>query len=271
MDRRGFLSLCAVGTIAGCAVFESTNHQPAPEEASEITDTLDEQYRQRLTVEFELEAGSFTTAPLSPVETETVEVDVGVTAGVLDVWTTQETDYADYEAGGDVRPIEQLSESPVIGGTTLVGDLQPGDYRVVLDNTPAFGSTPEGVASGTATFERRLLSRNFFAFREDLESADLGYEQLGASEDRQWWLLRYVQGDDQSQRDASIEVQDITTRYADFVPAEGDRTDHSGLRILVEGPDAETLLEVSAPLARAYARGELDDQEYFREVQRTAR
>jgi len=40
--------------------------------------------------------------------------------------------------------------------------------------------------------------------------------------------------------------------------------------VVVEDPDAEpTLLEASAPLARAFSRGELDEQEYFEEVSRT--
>jgi hypothetical protein len=270
MDRRGFLSLCAVGPVAGCSRFQSTPHQPASSEAVTVTDTTEERYRRRVDLEFGIEDGTFASTVLSPAETETVEVNVSVTDGVLDVWTLPESDFGGYEQGEKVEPIEQLSQTAMIAGASLSGDIEPGEYRVVLDNTPAFGAEPDGVATGTGRLERRLLSPGFFSFQKNLESSGVRYEQLSASEDRKWWLVQYRRREGQDQEEAALTVQEILLLYAESVPKEG--TDHSGLRVAVEEPDAEpTLLEASAPLARAFNRGELDEQAYFQEVSRTAR
>jgi len=272
MDRRGFLSLCAVGSVAGCSLFQSSPHEPAPSEAVTVTDTTEdeEQYRRRVDLEFGIEDGTFASTVLSPAETETVEIDVSVTGGVLDVWTLPESEFGGYEEGERIEPTEQLSQTAVIAGASLSGDIEPGEYRVVLDNTPAFGAEPDGVATGTGRLRRRLLSPSFFTFREELESSEVRYEQLGASEDREWWLVQYRRREGQDQEEAALAVQEILLLYAKSVPEEG--TDHSGLRVVVEEPDAEpTLLEASAPLARAFSRGELEEQAYFEEVSRTAR
>jgi len=269
MDRRGFLSLCAVGSVAGCSLFQSTPHEPASGEAVTVTDTTEERYRRRVDLEFGLDPGTYASTVLSPAETETLEVDVSVTGGTLDVWTLPESDFEAYQQGEEVDAAEQLSQTAVIAGASLTGDIDPGEYRVVLDNTSAFGAEPDGVATGTGGLERRLLSPNFFTFREQLDSNGIRYEQLGASEDREWWLVQYRRREGQDQQEAAREVQEILLAYAEVVPEEG--TDHSGLRVVVGEPDAEpTLLEASAPLARAFSRGELDEQEYFEEVSRTA-
>lgn len=270
MNRRGFLSLCAVG-VAGCSRSDSIRHEIAPEAALSVTDRVEQQYRQGFTVEFELEPGTFITASESPTETETMDVVVSVAGGILDLWTVRQSDFEAYEAAEAVEQIERFSGSGLIGGATFTGQIEPGDYRFVVDNTPAFGAQPDGVATGSMRLERRLLSEAYFAFKSAFESSEDDYGRLGASDDRRWWLVQYVREADQSQRAAALEVQDIMLLYSKHVPEEGERSDHNGLRILVEEPDQKTLLEVSAPLARAHARGELDDEEYFREVQRTAR
>jgi hypothetical protein len=268
MDRRGFLSLCAVGSVAGCSRFQSTPHEPAPSEAVTVTDTTEEQYRRRVDLEFGIDPGTYASTRLSPAETETLGIDVSVAGGTLDVWTVPESDFGAYQQGEEVNAAEQLSRTSVIAGASLTGDIDPGEYRVVLDNTSAFGAEPDGVATGTGTLERRLLSPNFFSFREQLDSNRVRYEQLGASEDREWWLVQYRRREGQDQQEAAREVREILLVYAETVPGEG--RDHSGLRVVVEDPDAEpTLLEASAPLARAFSRGELDEQEYFEEVSRT--
>jgi hypothetical protein len=270
MHRRAFLSLCAAGSVAGCSAFGSTNHALAQEDATAVTDTNTEPYRQRLTLEFEIPAGEFANTALSPEETETLAVDVTVDRGVLDVWTLPESNYESYSNGEEVQPNQQLSATSVIGGATLVGDVEPGDHRVVFDNSPAFGSQPEGTVAGTAEIIRRLMPAAFFDFKQTLESNDITYEQVGASEDRAWWLVRYKQGADQSQREAALDVQDILLAYSGVVPGGEDTPDHRGLRVVVERPDADTVLvQAPAPLARRHQQGDLEDQEYFEEVQRT--
>ncbi len=270
MHRRGFLSLCAAGSLAGCSLLGSSNHQLARADATAVTDQSEEPYRQRLTLEFELPPGEYATTALSPSETETLAIDATVGRGVLDVWTVAEGDIGAYEAGEEVRPVEGLSVTAVIGGTTLVGEVDPGEYRVVFDNTPAFGSGPEGTAAGNARLVRRLMPPTFFDFRQTLESNEVEYQQVGASEDRAWWVVQFQQGEDQSQRETALEVQDILVAYSGVVPATDDAPDHNGLRVVVVRPDeGDVLVQAPAPLARRHSEGDLEDREYFQEVQRT--
>jgi len=272
MYRRGFLSLCAAGSMAGCSLLGSSNqnHQIAREDATAVTDTSQEQYRQSLTVEFELPSGEYAATTLSPTETETLVIDATIGQGTLDIWTIAKEDTEAYEKGEEVRAVQGLSATSIIGGTTLVGEVEPGDYRVVFDNTPAFGSGPEGTAVGNARLIRRLMPPSFFDFKQTLESNEIEYEEVGASEDRAWWLVSYQQGEDQSQREAAFDVQDILLAYSGVVPEEGAAEGHNGLRVIVERPDAGTVLvQATASLARRHSAGELDDEEYFEEVQRT--
>ena len=272
MHRRGFLSLCAAGSLAGCPLLGSSNHEFARVEATAVTDSSEEPYRQSRTLDFELPSGDFATLRLSPQETETLAVELTVVQGLLDFWTVAEEDFEAYENGEEIRAKQELSASGVVGGATLVGDIEPGDYRIVLDNTPAFGAEPDGTAAGQVRVVRRVMPASFFDFRETLEQNDIEHEAVGASEDRAWWLVRYQQGEDQSQREAALGVQDILLAYSGVVPAEDDTPDHSGLRVVVERPDADpVLVQASASLARRHSEGELDDQEYFEEVQRTVR
>ena len=133
-------------------------------------------------------------------------------------------------------------------------------------------SSDLSTALGEARLVRRVMPASFFDFKETLESNDIEHEGVGASEDRAWWLVRYQQDEDQSQREAALGVQDILLAYSGVVPAEDDTPDHSGLRVVVERPDADpVLVQASASLARRHSEGELDDQEYFEEVQRTVR
>lgn len=274
MHRRGFLSLCAAGSVAGCSLFGSSNqnHQIAREDATAVTDQSEEPYRQRLNLEFELPSGTYATTALSPSETETLVIDATIDRGTLDVWTIAEENLETYEAGEEVRAVQGLSSTSVIGGTTLAGEVESGDYRVVFDNTPAFGSGPEGTAVGNARLVRRLMPPSFFDFKQTLESNEIVYEEVGASEDRAWWLVSYQQGQDQSQREAAFGVQDILLAYSGVVPEEGEAEAHRGLRVIVQRPDADpVLVQAAASLARRHSAGELEDQEYFEEVQRTVR
>jgi len=268
MHRRGFLSLCALGAVAGCSGQDTPDHRPAPEDATSVTETIEEQYRERFSAEFDLEAGTFTTATLSPAETETVGLQVRVTQGVLDVLTIEESNVENYRDGTELDVLDGLSEVGVFGGTTLEAELDPGEYRIVLDNTAVFGAEPDGNAVGEMSLQRRLLPRAFFEFQSELESGEYTYEQVDVVEEGAWWAVTYERDAETSQRDAGLHVQDILLAYADHLPNE--ETDHEGLRVLVREPDAETLLEAPEPLARAYNRGELDEQEYFEEVQRSA-
>lgn len=270
MHRRGFLSLCVAGSMAGCSLLGSSNHQLARVDATAVTDRSEEPYRRSLTIGFELPFGEYATNAISAVETETLAIELTVGQGTVDVWTITKEDFEAYENGEAVRPVQGLSATGVIGGTTLLGDIEPGDYRVVLDNTPAFGSEPDGPAAGNVRLVRRVMPGAFFDFKATLETNEIPHEQVGASEDRAWWLVQYQQGENQSQREAALEVQDILLAYSGVVPAEDEAENHRGLRVIVARPDADpVVVQAAAPLARRHSQGELDDQEYFEEVQRT--
>jgi len=272
MHRRGFLSLCAAGSMAGCSLPGSSNHQAARTDATSVTDQSEEPYRLRLTLGFELPAGEYTTTVLSPTETETLAIDATVNRGTLDIWTIAEEDFEAYETGEEVHSVDGLSATGVIAGTTLVGEIEPGDHRIVFDNTPAFGSGPGGTAAGNARLVRRLMPAAFFDFKQTLERNDITYEEVGASEDRAWWLVGYQQGETQSQAETASDMQDILLAYSNVVPDESRAPGHNGLRIIVERPDADpAVVEATASLVRRHSNGELDDQEYFTEVQRTVR
>jgi len=270
MHRRGFLSLCAAGSMAGCSVFGSPNHEAARADATAITDTSEEPYRQRLALEFEVPVGEYTFTELSPSETETLALEVTVNRGVLDVFTFTSEEFTAYEEAEELRAIEELSTTGVIGGASLVGEIDPGDHRIVLDNTPTFGADPDGAVVGDARYIRRLMPDAFFEFRATLNADDIAHDGVGASEDRTWWLVRYERGDDETQLEVGVAMQDLLLAYSEVVPARDEAPDHRGLRIAVVLPDADpVIVQAAASLARRHSQGELDDQEYFEEVQRT--
>lgn len=128
--RRGFLTVAGALATAGCSGLSGSTATP--------TETLEPVFTDRDRAE--IEKGRHLALEFSTETTGQIRVsyDVGVlTDGEIGIALLTESEYEDYENGGPVSYVPQLSEFPTTG-TRRDRTVDSGSYVLVFDNTTRF-------------------------------------------------------------------------------------------------------------------------------------
>lgn len=129
--RRGFLAVTGALATAGCSGLSgSSTTTPTETDEPVFTDRGRAEIKQGRHLAFE-----FRTDTTGQIR---VSYDVGViTDGEIGIALLTESEYEDYENGGPVSYVPQLSEFPTTG-TRRDRTVDSGSYALVFDNTTRF-------------------------------------------------------------------------------------------------------------------------------------
>lgn len=64
--------------------------------------------------------------------------------GAIDIWGIKADDLERYQNGEDVPFLAEISQEGITGQTQLVTPTATGEYYLIIDNTPIYGTDPEG-------------------------------------------------------------------------------------------------------------------------------
>lgn len=143
MQRRELLALVGAGLLAGCEASEpSTPTPPRHRRAADAWDldrTTDEGGT-TLSGTVTLPRGTYAMRPLEPEQRTRYEFEIGAGEAV-DALTLPSDQYENRYRDGTDGPgfLPTLSEPGVLAAT-VEGQLPPGSYVFVLDNTPVYGA-----------------------------------------------------------------------------------------------------------------------------------
>lgn len=147
-SRRTILAgLTAIATAACTDILDDDpTHEFAPNDAVRETDRREGDRSIEVDLEMDLEPGWYYAHRVEP--TFGVEFSYEVASDTpIDVWFMEQSEYDDRWRDGaeDVQYFRELSVTGVTGAHQS-RPLPAGDYRVVVSNSEAYGTEPEGTA-----------------------------------------------------------------------------------------------------------------------------
>jgi hypothetical protein len=267
VSRRGVIAaggIVSVGVLGGGVYWYMQNDSPTFELASDpwvTSDVNEESYRSTLTGELELESGEYATRDLELEMDQTVELRVSVDSGLVDMALFPRVEFERYrEEKDDTRAVSALSTTGITDEFNATSDVLNGDYVLVFDNTGVYGTSPEGMATFEVVLEARVLSQNWFDYRDQISSLEGVSEVDVLSSYRSWYVL-YEAGNLDSET-ITEELQTILFEYANQVP---ESDEHEELYLEYRG-DSTYEYEIPQQLALKRTRGEITEQEYLDQI-----
>lgn len=155
MKRRRYLATtAALASIAGCL---GTGKPKVAEDPwiSQSTDSgLGSSSRSGA---FELPKGRFIALKYEPEDRLEFSYDLTVkNGGKLDVYVLEETAFTNYKEGTDFEFYEKLSSLSTTAATAT-DRLDPGSYRLLIDNTSVGEANSGNTITGSVTIEASIL------------------------------------------------------------------------------------------------------------------
>jgi hypothetical protein len=256
----------SVGILGGGVYWlmnsDSYEFEQANRDVWSSTQTEESDLRHRFTGTLSLPKGKWTSYQLQPNFSATLEIDVDVSEGRLDVLTMTPDEFDRFrEEEDDARFYTDLSLSGIESATTITGDITDQAYEIVFLNSSAYGSSPDGGVDSDIVIDGRIFEKSWYEFRDEVEPFE-GVTRVDVTTDFQRWIVTYeASGLDEAT--VTEESRAVLNKYAEYVP---DVDYHAGLLFEYQAPSASQSYRISAELARQYQRGEISEEEYFEQV-----
>ncbi|WP_435158928.1 hypothetical protein [Haladaptatus sp. DFWS20] len=154
MNRREFISAAVAvsGTLlSGCVgETEATKLEQAPESAIKISTIKESNSENVSKISGHLESGEFEGMNFWGKTGYTLEWDIEVKGGPIDVWVMEQNQLKAFRDRGEIMYSRGVSEFGVKSGKAF-GTMQPGKQMIVFENSGVFNTTPEGAVDFDAT------------------------------------------------------------------------------------------------------------------------
>lgn len=156
MNRRAFLATVASGTVATLAGCGGNVEHRGMESAPTLEYQEQTTMRTVQTASGAVPEGRYALYVISEQQSVDWSVDVSATQNPVDLFTMEKSEFDRYREGGtEFTYYTSLSQTQV-SSATLSGTVGPGDYRFVVDNTGAYGASPDGSVNLDLTWTREL-------------------------------------------------------------------------------------------------------------------
>jgi len=149
MNRRHFLGTAvAACALAGCTGSETPEHSEATDAWGRFTTTTGSDGETAFKATVPLASGEYAKRSATP-QTGPAAFTIDFTVQEdrpIDLLFLTEGEYNTRYRDGDAEEVSFINDlsAPGSTGTTLSGSVQAGKYYIVLDNTGAYGTEPDG-------------------------------------------------------------------------------------------------------------------------------
>lgn len=124
---------------------DDSEHRAAGEAAWEERSVQTENNGELIEGRIQLDPGEYTAQGMYVYGNAGLGIAVrSISGGPIDVYTIRDQDIQAYRNGNDVPFVSNLSKEGVDEETAIIQAANTGDYWVSFDNTPVYGTEPEG-------------------------------------------------------------------------------------------------------------------------------